>query len=84
MLVQLVIGAILLPFILVFIYAGVHEYKRYKSEGRATYGLVYDEKTGTTHVGGLADESESFKPTEFDPGGYNDAESTTKADNDKA
>jgi hypothetical protein len=35
-------------------------------------------------VGGIADESESFKPTEFDPSDYNDAESTTKADNDKA
>lgn len=42
MIVQLAIGAILFPFILVFTYAGVHEYKRYKSEGRATYGLVYD------------------------------------------
>ena len=50
---QLVAALIVSPFALAFVYAGYHEYSRYKSEGRATYGLVYDEESGTTHVTGI-------------------------------
>lgn len=62
---------ILLPFAVAFIYAAIHEYRRYKTEGRASYGLVYDEETGTTHVTGIADHEESYDPDDFDPGAAN-------------
>ncbi len=39
---QVIAALILLPFALAFIYAAVHEYLRYKSDGRANYGLVYN------------------------------------------
>lgn len=64
---KLIALLILLPFALVFIYAGFHEYRRYKSEGRASYGLIYDEETGTTHVGGIGEDEEGYDPEEFDP-----------------
>ncbi len=81
MLAQLITAAIVLPFTLVFIYAGIHEYKRYKSEGRASYGLVYDEETGTTHVTGVAQEEDSYDPNEFDPSVHNEPEIKNKTDN---
>ncbi len=64
----------MLPFALVFIYAGIHEYRRYKSKGRATYGLIYDKETGTTHVGGIAEDEDSYDPDGFDPSDHNEAE----------
>ncbi|MFD1342583.1 hypothetical protein [Litorisediminicola beolgyonensis] len=67
--VELLALLLLLPAIGVFIYAAIHEYRRYKSEGSATYGLVYDEETGTTHVTGIAEGEESFDPSDFDYGG---------------
>ncbi|MEQ9257477.1 MAG: hypothetical protein RIG84_00110 [Roseovarius sp.] len=69
---QTVTLLILSPFILAFVYAGIHEYRRYKSEGRATYGLVYDEETGTTRVTGIAEGEEAYDPEEFDPTQYKD------------
>ena len=69
---HLLAALILTPFVLAFIYAGVHEYLRYKSEGRATYGLVFDEETGTSYVTGIGEEEEGFDPEDFDPGNYND------------
>ena len=51
---------IILPFAIAFVFAGIHEYLRYKSEGRATYGLVYDEESGTTHVTGIAEGEEAY------------------------
>tara|TARA_R100001369_G_scaffold3368_2_gene10596 strand:- start:1201 stop:1455 length:255 start_codon:yes stop_codon:yes gene_type:complete len=84
MLAQLITVAIVLPFTLVFIYAVVHEYKRYKSEGRASYGLVYDEETGTTHVTGVAQEEDWYDPNEFDPSVHNEPEIKTDNDNDRA
>lgn len=71
---QIIAAAILLPFTLAFIYAGIHEYLRYKSEGRANYGLVYDEETGTTHVTGIAEGDEAYDPEEFDPAEANETE----------
>ena len=71
---HIVIVLILTPFVLAFVYAGVHEYLRYKSEGKATYGLVFDEETGTSYVTGIGDEDEAFDPEEFDPADYNDPE----------
>ena len=64
--------AILAPFALFFVYAIIHELRRYRSEGSATYGLVYDEETGTTHVTGIAEDEEAYDPDEFDPGDHND------------
>lgn len=67
---------ILAPFALLFIYAIIHEYRRYRSEGSATYGLVYDEETGTTHVTGIAEGEEGYDPEGFDPGDHNERQST--------
>lgn len=64
---QLIAILITAPFTLVFLYAGISEYRRYKSEGPAKYGLVYDEETGTTHVTGIAEDEEGYDPIEFDP-----------------
>ena len=85
---------ILLPFALAFIYAAFHEYRRYKSEGKANYGLVYDEDTGTTHITGIGEGDEGFDPEDFDPDEFNDPEvpnapddsaktDTKKTDSDK-
>lgn len=63
---------VLIPFALAFVYSGIHEYLRYKSDGKATYGLVFDEDTGTTHVTGIADEEIGYDPDDFDPNNYND------------
>jgi hypothetical protein len=73
---------ILVPFVLVFAYAGIHEYLRYKSEGSATYGLVYDEDTGTTYVSGVSEEDEAFDPETYDPNSYKESEDR-KDDDDK-
>ena len=58
---------ILVPFIAVFAYATWHEYKRFKAEGRSTYGLSYDPETNTTHVGPIPEDEEPFDLEEFDP-----------------
>ncbi|NUH64452.1 hypothetical protein HTT03_03930 [Sulfitobacter sp. S0837] len=80
---QLIAALILLPITIVFVYAGIHEYRRYKSEGKATYGLVYNEETGTTHVSGIAEDEEAFDPGDFDPSDYNDPETKSDSDPDK-
>lgn len=82
---QIIAILIMTPFALSFIYAGIHEFLRYKSEGRATYGLVFDEETGTTHLTGISEHEEAFDPDDFDPSAYNerDAESGSE-DQDKA
>lgn len=74
---QVITAVLILPFAAAFIYAGVHEYLRYKSDGRATYGLVYDEDTGTTHVTGIPEDEEAFDPDDFDPNNYRDLELRT-------
>ncbi|EPX80516.1 hypothetical protein [Salipiger mucosus] len=66
---------ILLPFTVAFIYAAFHEFRRYKYEGRAVYGLAYDEETGTTHVTGIAEGEDAYDPDNYDPSDYNDPES---------
>lgn len=81
---QLIALLILLPFAAVFIYAGVHEYRRYKSEGLAKYGLVFDEETGTTHVTGIAEDEEGYDPDEFDPGDHNVSEIEDETDENRA
>ncbi|MEC7764456.1 MAG: hypothetical protein VX874_21310 [Pseudomonadota bacterium] len=63
---------IITPFFVAFVYAGIHEYLRYKAEGKASYGLVYDEETGTTHVTGISEDQEAYDPEDFDPSEYND------------
>jgi hypothetical protein len=71
---------ILSPFVAAVIYAGFHEYRRYKSAGSATYGLAYDEQTGTTHITEIADGEEGYDPEDFDPNAYNDPETADKPD----
>ncbi len=68
---RLIAALILSPFVVVFLYAGIHEYRRYKSEGRAQYGLQYDEETGTTHVTALADDEDGYDHEGFDPNEFN-------------
>jgi hypothetical protein len=80
-----VIGLLILaPFVMVFAYAGVHEYRRYKSEGSATYGLVYDEETGTSYVTGISEEEEAYDPDSFDPSDYNEREDRKADDEDRS
>lgn len=67
-------GIILIPFVLAFIYAGIHEFLRFKSKGKASYGLVLDEETGTTYVTGIGEDAEVFDPEDFNPEDYNDPE----------
>ncbi|EPX84014.1 hypothetical protein [Salipiger mucosus] len=69
---QIIALVILVPFTLAFVYAGFHEFRRYKTEGRATYGLAFDEETGTTHVTGIPDGKEAYNPDDYDPSDYND------------
>ena len=67
---QIIAFLILLPITLVFVYAGIHEFRRYKSEGKANYGLVFDE--------------DPFDPEDFDPNDYNDPEVKTGTDERKS
>ncbi|GAA5069405.1 hypothetical protein GCM10023209_11120 [Roseibacterium beibuensis] len=69
---RLLAAIILSPFIIVFFYAVFHELRRYKSEGRSQYGLTFNEETGTSHVGALAEDESGFDPETFDPSDYND------------
>ncbi|MBR9762106.1 MAG: hypothetical protein GYB53_00840 [Rhodobacteraceae bacterium] len=69
---QLIAAIILTPFALAFLYAGFHEFRRFKTEGRANYGLVYDEDTGTTHVTGIDEDAEGYDPEGYDPNTYSD------------
>jgi len=64
---QAIAFLIIVPFVAIFVYAGWHEYKRYKSEGKSAYGLTYDPETNTTHVGAIPDEEDSYDPEEFEP-----------------
>ncbi len=82
--IQMIAILLVVPFTLVFIYAGIHEYRRYKSEGRAKYGLVYDEETGTTHVTGIAKDEDGYDPIEFDPSDQNKKEIDNEAEDGKA
>ncbi len=82
--IRLIALLLLLPFAAVFFYAGIHEYRRYKSEGRAKYGLFYDEETGTTHVTGIADDEDGYDPTEFDPSDRNEKEIRNGSDDERA
>jgi len=69
---QLIAALLLAPFAVAFTYAGIHELLRYKSDGRASYGLVYDEETGTTHVTGIAEDEDAYDPDDFAPSIHND------------
>jgi hypothetical protein len=80
---QIIALIIIVPFILVFLYAGFHEYRRYTAQGRATYGLVYNEETGTTHVGGISEDEESYDPESYDPNSYQVGESQQDEDEDE-
>ncbi|MGR3592520.1 MAG: hypothetical protein ACU0B9_11085 [Limimaricola soesokkakensis] len=66
---------LLLPIVVVLIYAGIHEYRRYKSEGRASYGLAYDKETGTTYVTGISENEDAYDPNGFDPSDHNERQS---------
>ncbi|WP_332836450.1 MULTISPECIES: hypothetical protein [Thioclava] len=74
---------ILLPFLFVALYAGIHEFLRFRSEGRANYGLIFDEETGTSYVTGIAEEEDAFDPDDFDPNDYNDPEVAGEPDESK-
>jgi hypothetical protein len=84
MLAQSIAILILLPFASVFVYAGVHEYQRYRSEGSAKYGLVYDPESGTTHVSGIAEDDDGYDPDGFDPSENRDRVSAKDTDTGSA
>ncbi|AHM05256.1 hypothetical protein roselon_02973 [Roseibacterium elongatum DSM 19469] len=75
---RLLAGLILVPFMVVFVHAVVHELRRYTSEGRSQYGLTFNEETGTTHVGALAEDESGFDPDSYDPSDYNDPETEAR------
>jgi len=58
---------ILVPFAVIFAYCTWYEYRRFKTEGRSSYGLSYDPETNTTHVGAIPEDEEGFDPDDFDP-----------------
>ena len=68
---------LLLPFFLVFVYAGWHEYGRFQREGSSNYGLTYDPETNTTFVGAIPDGEDGYDPEEFDPNDNVSDETTT-------
>ncbi|SDT97639.1 hypothetical protein [Stappia sp. ES.058] len=80
---QLLALLILVPFLVVFLYSGFHEYRRYKSEGRAKYGLVYDEETGTTHVTGIDEDQDGYDPDDYDPTNYNEPGSGKETEDER-
>ncbi|OOY23887.1 hypothetical protein BMI91_15330 [Thioclava sediminum] len=80
---QILAAVILLPFVFVALYAGIHEFLRFRSEGRANYGLIFDEETGTSYVTGIAEEEDAFDPDDFDPNDYNDPEVAGEPDERK-
>ncbi|OOY16402.1 hypothetical protein BMI85_10025 [Thioclava sp. DLFJ4-1] len=80
---QILAAVILLPFVFVALYAGIHEFLRFRSEGRANYGLIFDEETGTSYVTGIAEEEDAFDPDDFDPNDYNDPEVAEEPDESK-
>ena len=80
---KLIAILILLPVTAVFIYAGIHEYRRYKSDGKANYGLAFDEETGTTYVTDIAEDEDAFDPDDFDPGAYEERKNQSETDEDK-
>ena len=71
---KLIAILIISPFVAAFIYAGIHEYRRYKNQGPATYGLVHDEETGTTHLTAIAEGDEAYDPEDYNPSDYNQRE----------
>lgn len=83
MVAELIVAVVLVPFILIFIYAGIHEYRRYKSDGSANYGLVYDESTGTSYVTEISDEEDAYDPGDYDPNNYNNPTDGNDNDNNK-
>ncbi|MAQ36096.1 MAG: hypothetical protein CMO21_02565 [Thioclava sp.] len=80
---QILAAVILLPFVFVALYAGIHEFLRFRSEGRANYGLIFDEETGTSYVTGIAEEEDAFDPDDFDPNDYNDPEVAEETEESK-
>lgn len=79
MVAQVIALLLVSPFALAFLYAGIHEILRYRSDGSVTYGLVYDEDSGTTHVRAIGEDEEAYDVSEYDPGAYNDPD-TRKAE----
>ena len=80
---QTIAFLIIVPFALAFLYACIHEYLRYRTEGRVSYGLVYNEETGTTHVTGIPEHEEAYDPVDYDPNDYNDPEINRSSDDEK-
>lgn len=78
---------ILTPFIVIFAYAGWHEWRRVRKEGQGNYGLAYDSETDTTHVTlleegetGYDPETDSAADETEETGARNDPETDSTAD----
>ncbi|WP_305970321.1 MULTISPECIES: hypothetical protein [unclassified Mameliella] len=62
-----IVPLLLLPFLAIFVYAAWHEYRRFRAEGKSTYGLTYDPESNTTFVGTIPDSEDSYDPQDYDP-----------------
>jgi hypothetical protein len=54
--------ALLSPFVLIFAYAGWHEWHRAREAGHSNYGLAYDPETDSTHVTLLEEGETGYNP----------------------
>jgi len=58
---------LVLPPMIVFVYAGWKEHERFRKEGKSTYGLTYDPESNTTYVDTIAEGDESYDLEEYVP-----------------
>lgn len=59
---RLLIALMILPFAVIFGSCMWHELRRFRQQGRAAYGLSYDEETDSTHVVLLSDDETGYDP----------------------
>lgn len=64
---RLLVALMILPFAVIFGYCMWHELRRFRHEGRAAYGLSYDEETDSTHVVLLSDDETGYDPRNTTP-----------------
>ncbi len=63
---RLIVIILLLPFAIIFVYTMWHEFRRYRRDGSAEYGLSYDPETNSTHVTILSEDETGYDPDDTD------------------
>ena len=71
---------ILTPFVVIFAYAGWHEWRRAREDGQSNYGLAYDPETQSTHVTLLEEGETGYDPETDSPEG--DTENSVEDETD--